>query len=64
MAMIAAQMPSFMRVTPPCSLSPPVPPHSTRDHQAQAHPKLGKQVEYLGKLVRATVQAMAAQPAQ
>ena len=29
--------------------------------QAQAHPKLGKQLEYLGKLVRATVQAMAAQ---
>ncbi|EFN55673.1 hypothetical protein CHLNCDRAFT_133904 [Chlorella variabilis] len=29
--------------------------------EAQAHPKLGKQLEYLGKLVRATVQAMAAQ---
>lgn len=29
--------------------------------QAQAHPKLGKQLEYLGKLVRATVQAMATQ---
>lgn len=27
--------------------------------QAQAHPKLGRQLEYLGKLVRATVQAMA-----
>lgn len=30
--------------------------------QAQAHPKLGRQLEYLGKLVRATVQAMAAPP--
>lgn len=29
--------------------------------QAQAHPKLAKQLEYLGKLVRATVQAMAVQ---
>ncbi|KAL4436916.1 hypothetical protein ABPG75_004055 [Micractinium tetrahymenae] len=29
--------------------------------EAQAHPKLGKQLEYLGKLVRATVQAMAVQ---
>ncbi|KAL4430593.1 hypothetical protein ABPG77_005833 [Micractinium sp. CCAP 211/92] len=29
--------------------------------EAQAHPKLGKQLEYLGKLVRATVQAMATQ---
>jgi hypothetical protein len=29
--------------------------------QAQAHPKLGKQVDYLGKLVQATVQAMAVQ---
>ncbi|KAI3425840.1 hypothetical protein D9Q98_007814 [Chlorella vulgaris] len=28
---------------------------------AEAHPKLGKQLEYLGKLVRATVHAMAAQ---
>ncbi|PSC74516.1 Kinesin-II 95 kDa subunit [Micractinium conductrix] len=29
--------------------------------EAQSHPKLGKQLEYLGKLVRATVQAMAVQ---
>jgi hypothetical protein len=32
--------------------------------QAQAHPKLGRQLEYLSKLVRATVQAMATQQAQ
>ena len=32
--------------------------------EAAAHPKLGRQLEYLGKLVRATVQAMApAEPA-
>lgn len=31
---------------------------------AAAHPKLGRQLEYLGRLVRATVQAMApAEPA-
>jgi hypothetical protein len=42
----------------------PRPPHPAPFLQAQAHPKLGKQLEYLGKLVRATVLAMAAQQAQ
>ena len=48
--------PTLLLMLPSSSTAPPLPPV-----QAQAHPKLGKQVDYLGKLVRATVQAMAVQ---
>ena len=48
--------PTLLLMLPSSSTAPPLPPV-----QAQVHPKLGKQVDYLGKLVRATVQAMAVQ---